>query len=259
MAADIISSDDVFLILGIESPTDLQMNAMEIIRRGVESGVRSECQWNITEETITCFLPEIHKPTAPTVGTMNLAPVYSPSAGMYYQSRTRNRLQLPSPFVKSVTSVFVDSGAIAGNGPSDFPVSSQLDPETDYYLEVENSVSGGVSFSKSGGLIRVGQPWPSTGGTVKVTFVSGFDADDLNDSFYELKNAIIIECALKWVARQRIANPGAAGTLKSEKLGDYSYTLSDSADDLKVALGGGISRQLIDFLNVDYKFLSVAV
>lgn len=258
MPADIISSDDVFLILGIESPSDLQMNAMEIIRRGVESGVRSECQWNITEETITCFLPEIHKPTAPTVGTMNLTPVYSPSAGAYYQSRTRNRIQLPSPYVKSITSVFVDLGAIAGNGTSDFPVSSELDPETDFYLEVENSVSGGVTFSKSGGLIRVGQPWPSTGGTVKVTFVSGFDADDLAGSFYELKSAIITECALKWVARQRFANPGAAGTLRQEKLGDYSYTLSDSAD-MAVALGGGISRQLIDFLNVDYKFFNVGL
>jgi hypothetical protein len=246
MAADIVSSNDVFLILGIQEPTDLQFNTVELLRKGVEASVRNQAKWQITEDTLIAFLPEYNKPTAPTVGTANFASVYSPSSGAYFQSRIRNRIQLPTFWVKEIVSVYVDNGALAGNGPDDFANGTLLNPEADYYLESSRGISGGTAWGESGGLIRSGRSWPSTPATVRVEFVSGFSAADLNGDFYDLKVAIIQEVAARWQARQRIANPNTG--IKSEKLGDYSYTLNTFDSDY-VPFTGGLSQGIVDFLN----------
>jgi hypothetical protein len=245
MATDIVSNDDVFLLLGIAEPTDLVRNTVELLRKGVEAAVRNQAKWQITEQQIVTFLPEYNKPTGTTVSTANISAVYSPSSGRYYQSRMRNRIQLPTYWVKEIVSVYVDAGALAGNGPDDFPAGSLLNPETDYYLESSRGVSGGTAWGESGGLIRSGRDWPSTAGTIRVEFVSGFSATDLNGDFYDLKAQILNEVAARWQARQRIANPTTG--IKSEKLGEYSYTLNTFDSDY-APFTGGLSQGMIDFL-----------
>ena len=256
---DLVTNADVFLLLGISSPTATQTSVMTLIRKGVEASVRSECHWQIDEATFTVYLPYFNQPTVPTVGTANLAMAASALGGYSFVVRGRNRLQLPSPWVKSVASVYVDEGAIAGNGASDFPSSSLLDPDTQYYLEIENARSGGVVFSKSGGLLRVDRSWPSTAGTVKVTYSSGFDADDFAGEQYGLYAAIVSECAAKWVARQNYADPGSNGSIKSERLGDYAVTLAAAEGD-DFVVGGGISRTLCDYLAANgYTFFNIGL
>ena len=256
---DLVTNADVFLLLGISSPTATQTSVMTLIRKGVEAGVRSECHWQIHEQQSTVFLPYFNQPTVPTVGTANLAMAASALGGYSFVARGRNRLQLPSSFVKQIVSIYVDEGAIGGNGTGDFPSSSLLDPDTDYYLESEVQASGGTAWSKSGGVLRVQRSWPSTAGTVKCTFVSGFTADELDDEFFELKARIISECCLKWVARNRFADPGASGTVKSEKIGEYSITLADP-DVENVLFGGGISQGLKDWLvGNDFVLMNVGV
>lgn len=256
--ADLVSNADVFLLLGIDSPTAAQTIVMTLIRKGVEAGVRSECHWQIDEATFTVYLPYFNRPTVPTVGTANLAQAGSALGGYSFVARGRNRLQLPSPWVKSVASVYVDEGAIGGNGDNDFPSSSLLDSDTQYYLEIENARSGGVVFSKSGGLLRVDRSWPSTAGTIKITYTSGFDADDLAGDHYGLYAAIVSECAAKWIARQRYADPGAATGVRAERLGDYAVT-NFGADGEDFVVGGGISQMLKDFLVGNYVFFDVGV
>lgn len=256
MAADIVSSNDVFLILGIQEPTDLQFNTVELLRKGVEASVRNQAKWQITEDTLIAFLPEYNKPTAPTVGTANFASVYSPSSGAYFQSRIRNRIQLPTYWVKEIVSVYVDNGALAGNGPDDFANGTLLDPETDYYLESSRGVSGGTAWGESGGLIRSGRSWPSTPGTIRVEFVSGFSAEDLRNEFNDLYFKIVEEAAAKWQARQRIASPSAQ--LRGEKLGEYSYQAMIVDGDY-TSLTGGLSPGMSDFLNQNGYSMSIGV
>lgn len=253
MPADITKNSDIYLMLGIAAPpTADQVNLITMIRKGVEAAVRNECHWQITETEFTSYLPEYLKPTSPTVGTANQYSGYALAGSFPLFSRGRNRLQLPAPFVKSVDSVYVDSAAKAGINPADFPVTSLLNPETDYYLEIDNG-----TWSQSGGLIRIAQSWPGTSGTIKITFTSGFSAEDLAGDFNDLNLAIISECAAKYIGRQRFANPGTAGDIKSKKLGDYAVTLH-GVDGDEFSIGGGLSDKLKDYLNLGgYLFYNI--
>lgn len=247
MPTDIVSTDDCCLMIGLTEPTDNQYAVVDMIRKGVEAAARNACGWQITEQEFTVFLPRYMTPTGSTVRTANLWQGYSSAlAGYSNVSRGRNRLQLPSPFVSVIDSVYLDNGAIAGEGAEDFPESSLLDPETDYYLEVEKTATGGKAFSCSGGLIRVGVSWPSVAGTLKITYTSGFDSDDLDGDFLDLKYAIIQEVAGKWVLRNSTADGGSGGLLKSEKIGDYSVAYeTPSAGQFSMV---GLSESLQDFL-----------
>lgn len=259
MPTDIVSTDDCCLMIGLTEPTDTQYAIVEMIRKGVEAATRNACRWQINEQEFTVFLPRYMTPTAPTVRTANLWQGYSSAlAGYSYTARGRNRLQLPSPFVSVVDSVYLDNGAIAGVGDGDFPESTLLDPETDYYLEVEHTPTGGKVFSYSGGLIRAGVSWPTIAGTLKIAYTSGFDSDDLDGDFVDLKYAIIQEVASKWVLRNAMADGGSGGLMKSEKIGDYSASFDvPSVGGFSV---NGISGNLQEFLlSNGYVFLDVGV
>jgi hypothetical protein len=77
--------------------------------------------------------------------------------------------------VRSITSIYDDPAAFGGQGASDFPASSLLTSGTDYYLDVDQS---GISWS--GKVIRRYGTWSQVPRSIKVTYVAGFTAAELD-------------------------------------------------------------------------------
>ena len=252
----LVETDDIFAYLSI-TPTPAQSDAMEVIKNGMESAVKRFCRWNLTEKTLTSYLPlnpvavGYHVPTA-EVGY-----------GFGAVTSGRNRLQLPAMHVKSITSIYEDYGAKAGFNAEDFPSTTLLTAGDDYFLEKDS----GSTYSESGGVIRVGCNWSSVPGTIKVVFVAGFSESELSGEFNGIRYATIRECAKAWIARQRenvlVSSDGSdALTVSRERLGDHdiSYHNPNSRANQSDYGSYGISEEFQGFLQSNgYVFMSVGV
>lgn len=199
--ADIVDTADIHTELGgALNAADLTL--LGTIRSRVERSIRKFVRWSITEATYTHFLPA--------------------------RGFSGQMLQLPEPYVTSVTSVYEDAQAKGGQDVDDFPSSSLLVAGDDYQLDYDEA-----SYSRSGILFRRGRLWPATPRTVKVTYVSGFDSAALADEFLFVQSAVINETIEKFHYRkERQGASGVAGTVKSEKLKDYSISYAVGADAL---------------------------
>lgn len=263
--ADIADNDEILTTyLGISSPSQAVQDTLEMIRLGIEASIKKFCRWNIVSATKTAYLPL--QPTA--MG------VYLPSAETCYNrpwpTGTRNRLQLPSMYVSSITSIYEDQSAVGGAGSSDFAAATLLTAGTDYYLEKDQ----GSSASWSGGVIRVGTGWSSIPGTIKATYVSGFTESDLQNDQNDLRFAVTKECADHYVRHLRLksqfvtgiglggATPDTSGLISRLHIGDFDVSFRDaSANDEPNDPGSyGLSERLRNFLQDNgYVYMGVGV
>mgnify|MGYP001616369114 CR=1 FL=1 len=232
---------------------------MGMIKNGLESAVKRFCRWNVAEATKTSYLPLIPTALGPVVPSSELYAPFPLVTG------TRNRLQLPSSHVKTITSVHEDYGSTGGSG-TDFSSNTLLTQNSDYFLEKDE----GATFSESGGLIRKGTNWSSIPGTIKIVFVSGFSELEFAGDYNGLRFALIEECVQNWIKRQRIIQtyitglgPGAdtSGTLIREKLGDYEVGFSKNDPNPKDDSGSyGLSEKFQTFLQDEgYVYCGVGV
>lgn len=265
MATELASTDDILeTYLGISSPNQQIQDTMDMIRLGIEASIKKFCRWQIVSATKTSYLP-LH-PSA--MG------VFLPSAELEFNrpflTGTRNRLQLPSMYVTSITSIYEDQTAVGGAGGTDFAAAALLAAGTDYYLEKDQ----GSSASWSGGVIRVGKGWSSIPGTIKATYVSGFTESDLQNDQNDLRFAVIKECADHYVRHLRLksqyvtgiglggATPDTSGLISRLHIGDFDVSFRDAtANDEPNDPGSyGLSDRLRGFLQDNgYVYCGVSV
>lgn len=128
-------------------------------------------------------------------------------------------LQLDNGFVRSITEIREDYAArFAASGY--FGSDTLLVDGTDYYLEMDND-----NFSKSGRVIRYGRNWSPAAGTIRITYVAGLSAAELDDEYSFVKLALLDDLRSKFnaVASERISS-GKGGPLKKETYyGDVSF------------------------------------
>jgi len=204
--ADIVDTDDINTELGGAVAGD-DLALLDTLRQRVERVVRNYVRWNITEATYIEILP--------------------------YRGPIGSRLQLTQPFVTAVASVYEDFESRGGQGDNDFPASTLLTAGTDYWIDRDHT-----SYSREGILHRYGS-WPDYSRTVKVTYTAGFDADALADEFLYVKDAVINETIDRFHYRKgRQGTAGVTGTIKSEKLKDYSVSYAVDSGSLKTNASG---------------------
>lgn len=263
MAIQLADTDEILQVyLGISSPTTAQQDQLDLIRTGIESSIKRYCRWQIVEATKTSFLPLSPNAMGMQVPTAEL---YSPR---YLATGSRNRLQLPSMYVKTITSINEDQNALAGYGSSDFSATTLLTAGSDYFLEKDD----GSAYSWSGGVMRVGRNWSSIPGTVKAVFVSGFSESELAGEQNAIRLATIKECADAYVRLKRMQAAFVTGVdggtlnyglVTKEKLGDWEIGYSNPMDSnsLKDDAGSyGLSQRLRDFLqDSGYVYMGVSV
>lgn len=132
--------------------------------------------------------------------------------------------------VRSITALYEDTDGSAGQGSGKFPAATLLTLDADYWIDLDED-----GYSRSGFVFREGV-WPAIPRSIKVTYVGGYTPDefagfgDIDAS--SIKHAVLLTAVamFKALKLQQANSQGvfANGPLKSEKLGDYSYTLSDA-------------------------------
>ena len=149
----------------------------------------------------------------------------------FYDGNNRQELPLRRWPVTAVASVYVHSAGAAGQDADPFPADTLLDPETQYYLDLQP----GGTVSRSGLLMRRGSAWPgrsvSTGyltpsvvkgqGNLKVTYTAGWTTIPA-DLELVVQRLVAIELAQQFTGR--------AVQSESFEHGDYSYALAAAAD-----------------------------
>lgn len=205
--ADIVDTSDIETELGGTLVGD-DVTLLDSIRKATERSVRNYVRWNITEAEYTHYLPAYD--------------VAGP------------RLQLPQPFVTAVTSVHEDTQSRGGQQSGDFGSGTELTAGTDFWIDYDES-----NYSREGILFRNAGCWSRFPRTIKVVYTSGFDSDALDDEFLFVKQAVINETIARFHYRkERQGASGVAGTVKSEKLKDYSISYAVGADALSKDVSG---------------------
>ena len=127
-----------------------------------------------------------------------------------------------------------------------FAASTKKTEGTDFWPQYDSVDSDGKSVC-SDGIIRSIGIWPTEPGSVKVVYTAGYSGDELagSDSVLDASPIMdaVVEEALRrakkvlalWTKNTRLGH--AAGTITSESLGEYSYSLN--AGMLDKLMGSG--------------------
>lgn len=148
----------------------------------------------------------------------------------FYSGTGTSRLILRQRPVRSITSIYVDASGRWGQNPDgSFATATLLTAGTDYALDLD-AYNGSANVSMKGIVVRIGNVWPALRtynrgwitpgvepqrGNIKVAYVAGYSSVPSD----------IVQAAALWVSHIRNIQP-KGGTLSSESLGSYSYSLA---------------------------------
>lgn len=224
--AAIIDISDVLTWLGMgASATRAQRAKIEFLIPFAEDAVKQDVGYSILQATHTQFLPERDL----TVDDTEQFDVVNDRVLIQREGQD-DALFLPERPVRSITSVNEDIGASGGQGASDFS-GANLTSGTDYYID--NTVSG---VSWNGRLVKKFGTWSYRRRTVKVVYVAGFTAAELDagtirgpegGSILSFKMAAVLATSA-WYLESNSFEPssGYVGPVVSERLRDRSVTYS---------------------------------
>lgn len=203
--ATIASINEVLSYLGEETQTDTNtLERIRMVHRFAERAVRRYIGANVIQTAYTHYLPS--------------------AARLPRASHSGPILRLPEFPVRSITKLYEDTSAYAGQASGAYPESSLLTPGVDYYLVVDDD---GVSWF--GHVVRLGGSWPSIGGSVKVVYTAGRTAAELDGDVTnprldasDIKLAVLKAVGENMIRRDQ--HSGDGGPVESEKLDDWSAT-----------------------------------
>lgn len=144
--------------------------------------------------------------------------------------RSRDPLIIHHLPIRSITEIHEDKGARGDSLGTDFPAQSLLTPGTDYFFDIDRTGLG-----LTGIIWRAAGSWSRLPRTIRVQYLAGYAAnefqglDDIDAS--AIRQAVLLTAVKMFkglVLNQKGAAGFLAGPLKSEKLGDYSYTIGDA-------------------------------
>lgn len=235
-------TDDVEVFFGISCCEDSAASRLlQLVAKWTESQARKWVGHGISQNTYT---GEFHRRQRlnSVDDIIGYEVVGDKVYGEYECPADGHILKLDNGFVRSITEVRMDPAGNFGFTSGSFGSSTLLTEGTDYFLELD-----ATGLSKSGHLIRNNASWPSRPGSVKVTYVAGFTAAELNADYSFVKEALLLEMRSKFNAMWSQQGTAAASGVKKKETyhGDYSVEyVVDSAssttellDSTKHALG----------------------
>ncbi len=171
-----------------------------------------------------------------------------------------NELQLQHLPVRGTPLVVVrvDYDGRSESRAGSFPTESEKVIGQDFWPNYDCVDASGVKVCRDGVLRTIGL-WPTTAGTVKITYTAGYTPDELRGSDPIVNGAPIWEATkeeavrrARRIAAQKYGRVGLpAGVFTSENLGSYSYTM-DSATVARL-FGGDLlpesKERLSSFVN----------
>ena len=158
---------DEMEILGVlgkaDSATTNERSVIAIIHGAVERAIKDYCQAELEQDTFTEFYPLTSHRTVAADDVMGSYDTVGNRAVRVVRSTNpanRNLVVRNAP-LRSVTSIFEDTSAYAGEGDSDFASGTELTLGTEYFPAWDSGNNASSGFCRSGRLIRINQDWPS--------------------------------------------------------------------------------------------------
>ncbi len=206
-------------LLGVDADDPL----VPFLRPMVERAVEQVVGWEIEQASHTRYYPKTEKggesePYFP--GVFGGQPQIG---GQTYC------IFLDHKFVRTTNlEVWEKSGAYFGQAAT-FDADSKLTIGTHYVLDMD----GSDAVSESGCLRRLSAYWPTTPGSVKVTYTAGFSSTELKGSAStwdasDLRYATLMTLQQAYnqvMTHQRDADTGRRGLITAESIEGYSYQL----------------------------------
>ncbi len=227
----IATESEIRIALGLGSTiSQLEETIVTMAHRKAEAAVRNFLQYNPEQFTHVGVLHPSGNATpvaAPFRYTSNATHAIREDFGQ----PGAEVLQLQHLPVRSVTTLWEDSNARAGSAAGAFADATKLVAGTDYYVDFDSA-----GISRSGQLIRVVGSWSGVARSIKIDYVGGYSAEELNgdppdsgDPFVDasgIRDAVVltaVKAMMTLMGSQKNAAAGFTGPLSSERLGDYGY------------------------------------
>lgn len=154
-----------------------------------------------------------------------------------YGGVSGSELQLKHvPLRSAALDVRVDYNARAGTASGSFASATQQVEGSDFWPNYNGIDSDGNSYSLDG-ILRAQGSWPTSPGSIKITYTAGYSANELQGIDNLVNAAAIWDATLEEavhrareaILKKKSATIGyTAGPKIEERLGDYSYRISDS-------------------------------
>jgi hypothetical protein len=172
------------------------------------------------------------------------------------------QLQLSHLPLRSITSLYIDYDGRSGSRIGAFAADTLKVEGTDFWPNYDLLDSGGLKVCSDGVLRSMGI-WPSTPGTVKVTYFAGYKNAELHGQDTIIDASPILESVInetvRRVRRFFATKKGSAGfttgTIVSESLGDYNYSVDGASAAQLLSSGdltGDSKEKLSAFRKIDF-------
>ncbi len=237
---EIVDIADIVTMLGVGSTiTEANRALITMLKSFVENDVRSYLRTDLTQATYTHYLPN----RKVIVESEPMLWVENKRVTNRWATAEGDVLQLPQLFARSITSIYEDCNAKGNQQAGDFPVASLLTAGTDYFLDIDES-----GLARASQVRRIGTLWSRYPRTIKVTYVAGFTAAEIDATYSDIRELVVNETVSKFkLAKSRLGTGSGGGfPIKSEKIGtEYavSYdtgvrwmTQAGLSDDARAAL-----------------------
>lgn len=248
----IIGDELVLLELGLSSsPTDEERAVVQQAVVKAEGAVMKFLGYDPLQRSRTEYYP------MQDVDPANASVVWEASDTEAYMRRlagaSTSQLQLRHIPVRSsvAADVRVEYDGRFGTKAGSFAASTAKVEGTDWWTQYDMLDSAGFKVCNDGILRSIGR-WPTEPGSVRVVYTAGYsnaelegqdllvDASPIMDAIVEESLRRAKKVLVLWKKNSRTGHN--AGTITSETLGEYSYSLSTGAMD-KLLSAGGLSLE----------------
>lgn len=247
---------EVLLEIGLSaSATETEKAIVQSCLTKVESEIKRFLRYDPTQNTHVEYYPRMDFSRQSREGVWEVSDTQA--FVRYLQESATDELQLKHIPVRAVTDLRVDYDGRAGTRSGSFGSSTIWTEGVDFWPNYEVRDASGTTKLCLDGIIMSEGRWPNIPGSIKITYLAGYNNAELHgedDTIVDanpILTAVIDETVArvqKIYSRMKKTRGWALGPLASESLGDYSYSQDMSALQTLINNKGGLMADTMDRL-----------
>lgn len=257
-STNIASVDDVYNDLGITTPTTQEVAVVAAVLIRAQGAVKRYLRYDPTIASVTEYHPQ--QPFQSQISRGIWEVMEQRAVLRQVAEAATNELQLYRlPVRGSPTAiVYVDYDGRSESRTGSFPSTSLKTIGQDFWPNYDMIDSQGLKVCRDGILRTIGL-WPTTPGTVKITYTGGYTQNEIRgaDSLLDASPIweTVVEEAVRRARKILSMKKGKIGimpgVMSSESLGDYSYSIDVAALNKLISsdLSSESKERLSEFVN----------